>query len=455
LSLGFTSTTAKTTSYAMATKATNTEPSSDNNVAVVMSPGTPLGFFVTKHYTVKPSCTKDWLALPGLDQTDIGRIELTPGNITLPVALMLLEPDLYPSLSRARKACRKGSLMVHRGPLVVATDTGQADHQFDPAKCVRGRVGERVYPGDVVAKQVRMGDGNSPTLSYRKPPFELPVLFEDDYFALVNKPAGVVVYNQGGGGHGVMTVQAALPFVVQPPRAGSYSVLRRPAVVHRLDKPTSGILCVAKTKPAMQALSRQFHDRCIKKTYIALVNGIPRESSECAITSKQAIMLGLDIDPMDDSMWQLIDSPLEGKSAVTLWRPLRYVKSLHANDGYLTLVEVKPKTGRYHQIRRHMAWVCQRPLVGDDEYDGGTLEAMKFRERGLFLCSSRLLLEHPFYNSVEGQSVWSSLDEESKYASGKLRISNDGRVMVEATVELPAKFESLLRREGERFNKFS
>lgn len=170
----------------------------------------------------------------------------------------------------------------------------------------------------------------------------------------MNKPPGIVVYANRGGGHGIMTVRAGLPFVLTPPQMGTYATLRRPQPVHRLDKPTSGLLLVAKTKPAMVHLSLQFRDRKVKKTYVAVVNGIPPEPKEAAISSIGAYELGVDVDPKSSGIWQLIDDPLDEKSAVTIWRALRYSKSLKANENYLTLVELKPKTGRFHQLRRHM-----------------------------------------------------------------------------------------------------
>ncbi|GAX16972.1 hypothetical protein FisN_5Hh351 [Fistulifera solaris] len=417
--------------------------------------GLPKGFYVIKQYDVPESSLKDWLAV-GLSSDVIERVELQAHNISLPAALVLLDVDEYPSISRARKACRKGNILIHRGPLREDPETGLAT-VFDPNNCLIGRVGDRVFPGDVVAKQVRMGSGYFPILNYKKPPFELPVVLQDDHFAIVNKPAGVVVYNQHKGGHGVMTVRAMLPFVLEPPRAGTVFVMRRPASVHRLDKPTSGILCIAKTKPAMVSLSRQFHDRVVKKTYMAIVNGIPQEDDCSTITSKEAFDLGVDVDPTSsDQLWQLIDSPLEEKSGITVWRAVRYVKSLHANDGYLTLVELKPKTGRYHQLRRHMAWVCQRPLVGDSEYDEGTESAVRFRERGLFLCSTCVTLEHPYYNSAEGNQAWKALDKQTvEKMYGNLVFEENGKVVVRATVSLPEKFEKMMQRSAERWEKLA
>jgi 23S rRNA-/tRNA-specific pseudouridylate synthase len=414
--------------------------------------GIPDSFRVVKQYHTAVQEPFQWDSI-GLETSDVDRLELSPGNISLPVALMLFDSDEYPSFSRARKACRKGNILIHRGPSQTTEDeTTEAANVFDAERCKKGRVGDRIFPGDVIGKQVRMGSGYFPVLGYKKP-FDLPVVYEDDHCALVNKPSGVVVYSQKNGGHGSRTVRAALPFVLEPPVLGTYAVMRRPASVHRLDKPTSGVLCIAKTKPAMIHLSRQFHDRIIKKTYFAIVNGIPPETPVTAITPRAAFELGVDVDP-DDAKggWHLIDASLDGKHAVTVWRAVRYAKSLRAHDGYLTLVELKPKTGRYHQLRRHMAWECQCPLVGDGEYDEGTASAMTFRERGLFLCSTRVVLEHPYYNTEETRAQWRP-DITSKFEECSTWLSEADRVMLTAQIALPSKFESLLNHEEQRYHK--
>eukprot|EP00977_Amphora_coffeiformis_P001409 scaffold287_cov173-Amphora_coffeaeformis.AAC.23 len=413
--------------------------------------GIPDSFRIVQQYHTDPVFEWSTTAL-ALDPSDVERLSLTPHNISLPVALMMYDSEEYPSLSRARKACRKGNILIHRGPVRIDPVTGKPS-MFDAERCSKGRVGDRIYPGDVIGKQVRIGNGYFPVLGYKKPPFEMPVVFEDDHCALVNKPSGVVVYSQRKGGHGSMTVRAALPFILEPPKRGTYSVMRRPASVHRLDKPTSGLLCIAKTKPAMLHLSRQFHDRIIKKTYFAVVNGIPPEQKKNAISSREAFELGVDVDPNDATGgWHLIDSTLDGKQAVTVWRAVRYAKSLRAHDGYLTLVELKPKTGRYHQLRRHMAWECGCPLVGDGEYDEGTASAMSFRDRGLFLCSTRVVLEHPFYNNPETMNFWQD-EYADKFDQCSVWKSKEGRLMMAAEVPLPNKFDSLLHHEEERYNQ--
>jgi len=417
-------------------------------------PGTIDGFSITKIYKTDQDSGFNMDQIKALvDSDEISRLELTPRNISVPIALMMLDPDEYPSKSRARKACRKANIMIHRGPLEADEDNGETI--FDAAKCIRARVGFRLFPGDVVCKQVRIGDGKFPTMSHKKPPFELPVIFEDDHFAIVNKPAGVVVYANKGGGYGLMTIRAAIPFAVTPSKAGTYCTLRRPQPVHRLDKPTSGVLIIAKTKPAMVNLSQQFRDRKIKKTYTAIVNGIPPEPLESKISAKEAHLLGVDVDPdtRNEGGWQVIDNALDEKSAVTVWKAIKYSNSIHANDNVLTTVALKPKTGRFHQLRRHLSLVCKCPIVGDDNYDGGG-PAMRLRREGLFLCSNKVTVEHPFYNDLkeDRKTILHRLAEKDQDKDG-LWLSLEGKVMVTASIEIPDIFNSFVSEENARFSK--
>lgn len=199
-------------------------------------PGIPKGFFIVDHDST-PSHGFDMEKVEEiLGSREIDRLKLNAHNVTLPVALMLMDPETYPSLSRARKTCRKGYVLVHRGPL-------SDEDIFEPEKCIRGRVGDRVFAGDVIAQQVRMGNGWYNAQYHEKPPFDLPVVYEDDHFALINKPAGIVTYSHRSAGHGRMSVKAALPFYVKAPKPGTFSIISRPIACHRLDKPTSGLVC--------------------------------------------------------------------------------------------------------------------------------------------------------------------------------------------------------------------
>lgn len=179
-------------------------------------------------------------------------------------------------------------------------------------------------------------------------------IFVKSISCTVNKPAGVITYRRKSEGQSNrQSLSGALPFCLHPPSEGTIAILRKPAPVHRLDKPTSGLMLVAKTKPAMIDLSQQFVDRRIKKTYTAILNGIPDEPLESRVSKEDAKAMGVHIHTSendDNENWQLIDFPLDGKHAITLWRPIQYAKSLKADQGYLTMVELKPKTGRYHQV---------------------------------------------------------------------------------------------------------
>jgi hypothetical protein len=98
--------------------------------------------------------------------------------------------------------------------------------------------------------------------------------------------------------------------------------------------------------------------------------------------------------------------------------------------------------------------VCERPLVGDSEYDGGG-EAMQLRERGLFLCSSRVTLEHPFYNSEGGRAVFDKIAASEKAKMECISVAPDGKVMVTAEIDLPDKFGTFMARENDRFERLS
>jgi hypothetical protein len=242
--------------------------------------GIPYDFVIVE--TLQAPAVFDWTAIigadGGLNESHVARLALTPDNVSLPIALMIVDPITYPSLSRARKVCRKGSIVIERHQ---QTDVNVLD-ETDPPPPNRfvGRVGDRVFPNDMLCRQQRMAPEHeiyqAALQSQGKPPFELPVIYEDHHMAIVQKPAGVAVHRQGQGTSGMLTVRGILPFVLQPPKNGTMAALKRPVAVHRLDKPTSGVLVVAKTRTAMVELARQFRTRIVKKTYMAMGSGYVR-----------------------------------------------------------------------------------------------------------------------------------------------------------------------------------
>ena len=401
--------------------------------------GSQEGYIVTKVYkALSDGFTEDDLCSI-FSSNDRSRLELDPNNVTLSAALMLLDPEAYPTQSRARKAIRQRSICISR--YQNSTD------KFDQL----GKVISRIYPGDKIGVQRRAGNDyySAEGANYRPPPFELPVIYEDEYLAIVNKPAGIVLYRDKEvgsgvrGGHGRDTLLSALPYVLTPSNnissenTNGDEPLRRPQPVHRLDRPTSGLVVVAKRKIALVNLSQQFEFRKIKKTYTAIVNGVPLSSKE------------------DGKGWNIIDRDLDGKSAITKWRVIRTVRSLH---GLLTLVELKPMTGRYHQLRRHLAWIAKSPIVGDTIYDDADESAIRLRKRGLFLCSNKVELEHPHYNTVSGRREWINVSQKKNDVKMSDRLlyedEDTGLIMIKAQIPLPDKFDSFLQHEHARATKF-
>ena len=250
--------------------------------------------------------------------------------------------------------------------------------------------------GDVIAIRSRLDNGFYPQscTKYVDPPKIIkdflvvennPVLFEDEHIAIVNKPGGLDCIGEKRN-----DLQSILPFVLRPPEnmisgnnPSSQCYLPRP--VHRLDRKTSGCVLVAKSKNAMRQFSHLFASRQVQKSYCAVTFGIPTgfdENNSTIINGKE---------------YNIIDYPIDGKDAVTLWRIVQTVTS--QEYGNLTLLHCLPKTGRNHQIRRHLSYCLDAPIVGDNKYDGGGSLAKNSRKLGMFLCSNRMEFTHAINNS--------------------------------------------------------
>ena len=207
----------------------------------------------------------------------------------------------------------------------------------------------------------------------------LPILYQDADVIVVDKPAGMVVHPAAGHEGGTL-VNALLHHVTDLSGIGGE---KRPGIVHRLDRGTSGLMVVAKNDRAHEELARQFHDREVEKDYVALVWG--------EVMAGRRIDAPIGRDPSNRK--KMSAKARRSREAVT-----RIVRAEHFGR-VLTLAQVAIHTGRTHQIRVHLSAIGH-PIVGDPLYGGvhrrvpGDLRSVSHLNRP-FLHAARLVFAHP------------------------------------------------------------
>ncbi|MDG1260126.1 MAG: RluA family pseudouridine synthase [Flavobacteriales bacterium] len=211
---------------------------------------------------------------------------------------------------------------------------------------------------------------------------EVHVVFEDEHFAVLNKAPGIPV---NGNQH--QTLERTLPFNLSPTK--QVDALPAPAPVHRLDNPTSGLVICAKTKAAQVAFGQLFLNKEIKKTYNAFLVG--------------------DVSGRIDVLM-----PVDGKPAKSVIKPLWVSEKEEGKEMY-SMVEMKPVTGRKHQLRLHSSW-SGHPIMGDKEHGMRT----KLKGRGMYLAATRLEFHHP----ITGEEMDIRIPMPKKFVTLQKLLSN-------------------------------
>jgi len=207
----------------------------------------------------------------------------------------------------------------------------------------------------------------------------LRILYEDDDVVAIDKPAGMVVHPAPGSWRGTVVNALLHRGLVSPDE----SAQERPGIVHRLDKETSGVLIIARHARALLALARAFHDRLVKKTYLAIVLGVPRS-------------------PSGSLEWSIGRHPRNRQRMSIRSRSPRAARTRYTvmeSFGALSLVRLEPETGRTHQIRVHLA-ASGHPVLADPLYGARRGRALPARGPGAAfarqaLHAAELELAHP------------------------------------------------------------
>ncbi len=241
--------------------------------------------------------------------------------------------ELIPELSRA-----SGTKLIEQGKVTVNDK-------------VITKAGHKLRPDDVVLVDYDISQlAEIPTV-------ELEVLYEDNDCVVINKPVGLLTHSKGEF-NPEATVETWL-------RSRTKLTGARAGIVHRLDRATSGVMICAKTPEALKKLQRQFAQRKTKKTYFAVVSGTFKQP-------EAIIDMPVARNPKAPATFR-VDS--NGKSAVTHYRVVH-------EDDKRSLVELKPETGRTHQLRVHLSHLGH-PIVGDYMYGGEPNQRMLLHAHSL------------------------------------------------------------------------
>jgi 23S rRNA pseudouridine1911/1915/1917 synthase len=211
--------------------------------------------------------------------------------------------------------------------------------------------------GKVVKSSFKLSPGDEIELTLPELPSKeilaedipLDIIYEDDCLIVLNKQADMIVHPARGNTHG--TLVNALAYHCENLSSGLGEF--RPGIVHRLDKNTTGVMVATKNDRAQWQIAKQFERRQAKKSYIAIVHGVPELMSD-------RISVPLGVHPRVREKYAI--RPEIGKEAITFYEVLESFRGF-------SLLKLTPKTGRTHQIRVHLSYI-KHPIVADDMYGG-------------------------------------------------------------------------------------
>jgi len=298
------------------------------------------------------------------DETEDGVRSFTADATAAGLRLDQYLAQAIPDISRARV-----QMLIENGQVRVDGQTAKPKHKLHGGEAIEIEGAPHPPPLHAIAEEI-----------------PLDVLYEDQYLAVINKPAGMMVHAGSGAtedarNRGTLVNALLFHFAKLSDVGGEL----RPGIVHRLDKQTSGIIVVAKDDSTHRKLGEMFAQRRVAKTYIALVHGT---------LAKDETTVNLPIARDLVRRTRMTTRRAEGRPAVSHVKVIERIKSSY---GPFTLVEVRIETGRTHQIRVHMQSLGH-PVVGDTLYGAphriGDADTGLSLERN-FLHAAHLAFTHP------------------------------------------------------------
>jgi 23S rRNA pseudouridine1911/1915/1917 synthase len=211
-------------------------------------------------------------------------------------------------------------------------------------------------------------------------PIPLEIIYEDEHFLALNKQADLIVHPARGRWSGTLVNGLVYYGKKWSGVGGDW----RPGILHRLDRNTTGIMLVAKSDEAHWRIARQFENRTIQKTYMAVIHGVPHLLSD-------VIDMPIGRDKYVREKQAVRKEENGGRSAVTKYE---IQENFSRGKDKFSLVRLTPKTGRTHQLRVHMAAIGH-PIVGDTVYGGRIFEVQDFRLERQALHAAEITFVHP------------------------------------------------------------